>query len=48
MVAHKSNGPLWEIDIRNGQDFRYVGKLTAVHEVQNALSECFIYWKIKA
>ena len=48
MVAHKSNGPLWEIDIRNGLDFRYVGKLTAVHEVQNALSECFIYWKIKA
>lgn len=48
VVAHKGEGPTWDIDIRNGQDFRYVGKLTAVHEVQNALSECFIYWKIKA
>ena len=49
VVAHQhGSGPLWDIDIRNGQDFRYIGKLTAVHEVQNALAECFIFWKIKA
>ena len=47
VVAHQ-NGSAWEIDVRNGQDFRYVGRLTAIHEVQNALSECFIFWKIRA
>lgn len=48
VVAHQNKSGSWDIDIRNGQDFRYIGRLTAVHEVQNALSECFIYWKIKA
>lgn len=48
VVAHQNKSGSWDIDIRNGQDFRYIGKLTAIHEVQNALSECFIYWKIKA
>ena len=48
LIAHKVEGPVWNIDIRNGQDFRYIGKVTAVHEVQNALFECRIYWKIKA
>ena len=48
VVAHQNKRGSWDIDIRNGQDFRYIGRLTAVHEVQNALSECFIYWKIKA
>ena len=33
---------------KNYYRFRYIGKLTAIHEVQNALSECHIYWKIKA
>lgn len=48
VVAHQNENGSWDIDIRNGQDFRYIGKLTAIHEVQNALSECFIYWEIKA
>lgn len=48
VVAHQNKSGSWDIDIRNGQDFRYIGKLTTIHEVQNALSECFIYWKIKA
>ena len=48
VVAHQNINGSWDIDIRNGYDFRYIGKLTAIHEVQNALSECFIYWKIKA
>ena len=48
VVAHQNKSGSWDIDIRNGQEFRYIGKLTAVHEVQNALSECFIYWEIKA
>ena len=47
VVAHQNKSGSWDIDIRNGQDFRYIGKLTAIHEVQNALSECFIYWKIR-
>ena len=48
VVANQSKSGSWDIDIRNGQDFRYIGKLTSIHEVQNALSECHIYWKIKA
>lgn len=47
VVAHENCG-VWEIDIRNGLDFRYTGKLTSVHELQNALADCFIYWKIRA
>ena len=48
VVAHQNKSGSWDIDIRNGQDFRYIGKLTAIHEVQNALFECRVYWKIKA
>ncbi len=48
VVAHQNKSGSWDIDIRNGQDFRYIGKLTAIHELQNALSECHIYLKIKA
>jgi len=47
VVAHQNENGSWDIDIRNGQDFRYIGKLTAIHELQNALSECHIYSKIK-
>lgn len=47
-VAHQNQFGSWYIDIRNGQDFRYIGVLTSIHEVQNALSECFIFWKINA
>lgn len=48
VVAHQNKSGSWDIDIRNGQDFRYIGRLTAIHELQNALSECFIYWEIRA
>lgn len=37
----------WSIDIHNGSS-RYSAKLLFVHELQHALSDCFVYWKIIA
>lgn len=45
-VAHRT-GEVWDVDIRNGNTHRYIGKITAVHELRNALSDCFIYWKFE-
>lgn len=37
----------WRIEIHNGSS-RYSAKLLFVHELQHALSDCFVYWKIIA
>lgn len=37
----------WRIEIHNGSA-KYSARITYIHEVQHALSDCFVYWRIIA